>query len=409
MCAWAGPSAAQDTVSPASAPGTGAAAVAAPSEPPLDTRTQYPRFLANSYLNVNLGYLDYPFSNKQLEPGFHAESVAVRHLAARVVLLGHEFNRHFSVQGTYMRPVEFVAYRNINGAGGSHHVWVNFASITAKPQLPINERFLAYAEAGVGITSRHGFTEQQRPAVRDTHFTSLVFGGGVEYHVNRKWDLTFGGNYSPSSAEKKQPRTLMWSSGFRYNMRPLPQAQVAANRETGYIVPEKLLQFGYTTNGLGYGLNRAVSSKVPLFWGGEVQVAQGAGIQFDRNVFHSRRLFAFDVGASATYLRSRKNGDNFATVSVYPLLRFTLLRTAPADVYLSYSLAGPTLISNFVLDDRVTGRHFTFQDMLGVGMFLGPHRRISAGIKIAHYSNGSIIPDNVGIMMPVTFTIGYSL
>ena len=174
-----------------------------------------------------------------------------------------------------------------------------------------------------------------------------VFGGGLEYHVNPKWDLTFGGNYSPPSAAEKQPHTLMWSSGLRYNMRPLPPERGAANREAGYVFPETLLQLDYTTNGLGYGSNKAVSSKVPLFWAGDVQIAQGVAVHYDRNVFHTRRLFSLDIGASASYLRSRKEGDDLATLSVYPLLRFT--------------------------------------------------------------SNGSIIPDNVGVMIPVTFSVGYAL
>ncbi len=131
-------------------------------------------------------------------------------------------------------------------------------------------------------------------------------------------------------------------------------------------------------------------------------------MHFEQNVFHSRRIFALDLGVSASMFRSRRNHDTFAAVSAYPLLRLTLLRTAPADVYVSYSLAGPTYISKFLIDDRVTGRQFTFQDMLGFGMFLRRDRRLSVGVRVKHFSNGSIIPDNVGIMVPATLSVGYA-
>ena len=40
-------------------------------------------------------------------------------------------------------------------------------------------------------------------------------------------------------------------------------------------------------------------------------------------------------------------------------------------MYFAYSLAGPTYISKIVLDDLNTGRHFTFQDFMGIGWFAG--------------------------------------
>src|SRR5437763_1916939 len=48
-----------------------------------DTRTQYPSFLANSFFTVNVGSMRYIFSDDQLAPGFHADSIGIPHLAAR--------------------------------------------------------------------------------------------------------------------------------------------------------------------------------------------------------------------------------------------------------------------------------------------------------------------------------------
>ena len=46
-----------------------------------DKRYQYPAMLSNSFAGVSIGYINYPFSNSQLEPGFQAASVKVPHTA----------------------------------------------------------------------------------------------------------------------------------------------------------------------------------------------------------------------------------------------------------------------------------------------------------------------------------------
>src|SRR6185437_16520777 len=79
--------------------------------PAQDQPAQYPRFLSNTYVGVQLGYIDYPFSSSQVQPGFQVQSIRVSHLAARVFLIGHEFNQYFSAQISDMRPVEWVEYR----------------------------------------------------------------------------------------------------------------------------------------------------------------------------------------------------------------------------------------------------------------------------------------------------------
>jgi hypothetical protein len=53
--------------------------------------------------------------------------------------------------------------------------------------------------------------------------------------------------------------------------------------------------------------------------------------------------------------------------SIYPVLRFTPLRSKSQDIYFNYSLAAPTFISKTTIDTNETGKQFTFQDFMGVG------------------------------------------
>src|SRR5262249_16592140 len=99
-----------------------------------DERAQYPRLLSNSYVGLHAGYIDYAFSNSQLAPGFAAQSIRIPHLSVRALLLGHEFNKYFSGQVSYLRPFEWVRYENVNADHSSHSVWMNVAGLTAKAQ-----------------------------------------------------------------------------------------------------------------------------------------------------------------------------------------------------------------------------------------------------------------------------------
>ena len=53
-----------------------------------DTRNQYPSVLLNAYFEINLGYINYPFSNASLPKGYTASEITVPHEAVRLTLLG---------------------------------------------------------------------------------------------------------------------------------------------------------------------------------------------------------------------------------------------------------------------------------------------------------------------------------
>jgi opacity protein-like surface antigen len=373
-----------------------------------DTRTQYPKVLQHSYITINVGAIDQPFSQAQLQPGFHAASIDVPRIDVRVMLFGHEFNRFVSAQASYMRPLNYVTYASVRaGDGDAHHVRVNFGAVTLKARVPLYGRLSAYGEGGLGFTSRTGFSLGDTPVVTDAHYASVLLGGGIEYRLTPAWDLTAGVSVSPGRGSVNQPRTLFSSGGFRYTMRPLPPERVAANREAGFTFPHQILQVEYSS-GTGYAVNDFVSRRVPIFWGGHARVDFGIAPHYERNVFHTRKLFGLDVGASAGFYRTRQNDDRFYTLSLYPLFRFTFLRTRLADMYFAYSLAGPTYISKIVLDGLDTGRHFTFQDFMGIGWFAGRNRHVNGGVKINHYSNGNIFTQNAGVKIPLTFSVGYA-
>jgi hypothetical protein len=369
-------------------------------------QTLYPRFLANSYAGVQLGYIGYGFSTTQLQPGFQAQSIEVPHLAARVVLFGHEFHKYFSAQVSDMRPVQWVAYQSVNGDQVHHQVWMNIAGLTGKSNLPLTRMLSVYGEAGLGIVTRKGFSIGPSQVVNDASYATGLFGAGLEYRLGDHWGLLTGVTLAPGRSVDKQPTTVFASSGFTYTLRP--QSSNRASR-SGDTAGWNLVQLGYITDALGYGANNLVSKgAVPVFWAGEVNVANGWSVNYQRLLLPPRRFFELAWGADASTWTSSKRRQRFYTVSAYPVFRFTPLRTNPVTLFLSYSLAGPSMISQTTIDDQKTGRRFTFQDFMSAGAFLGRKRRVAVEVRIAHYSNGNIFPQNPGVTVPLGFYLGSS-
>ncbi len=372
-----------------------------------DKRTQYPPGLRNAYFGVNIGYINYDFTIEQLEPGNTVESIHVPHTSVRIVLYGLPISKWLSARITYMRPVKWVEYRNISGDLLTHTVWMNIAGLTLNSQIPVSKKLSLSAEAGLAVITRNGFEINNIPVVKNASYGTGIIGAGLQYQLNKKWDLQISTAWSPANKKVKQPSTFFLGAGFNYYLRPLPADRVERNAKAGFIFPKQWIVAGFTTNGLGYGVNEFVSKKaIPIFWAGDAQVKYGFTASYQRNIFHARKVFAFDWSAGIGIWNSRK-GDNFFTLSLNPIFRFNAIRTKTADLFFEYSVAGPTFISKTVIDSAQTGRQFTFHDFMGIGAFAGKKRNVYAGIRIAHYSNGNIFPQNDGVMIPLTFNLGY--
>ena len=308
-----------------------------------------------------------------------------------------------------MRPVDWVAYKNINGDQMSHTVWMNIAGLTLVSQLPLNKKFSLFGEAGPAIITRKGFEINGIPVIKNATYIGLLSGAALQYHVNKKWDLQIGATWSPAHKGNKQPHTAFYSTGFNYHLEELSKEKVESISQSGYYFAKHFIQAGYTTNAAGYGVNNFFSKKIPIFWGGAAKVKQGFSLNYQRNIFHTRKIFSLDWGAGMGYWKTKQNQDEFFTLSLYPVLRFTAFRSRKADLFFEYSVAGPTFISNKIIDNEETGPHFTFQDFMGIGIMAGAKKNWNAGIRIVHFSNGNIFPQNAGVKVPLTFSMGYAL
>jgi len=311
---------------------------------PTDTRTQYPPLLANSYFGLSVGSVSTPFTAEQLQPGFTSTQIDTPTAGASIALLGHQFNQYIGAEMAYARPFKWATFNNLNGTGQGRSVWMAIGEFKLRLRLPVTDRFAMYTDAGLAITSRHGATtDDGRPIVADANFLVPLVGAGAEITVNPRWSFVAGFTRTAGSDEDKQPATTVVTGGVRYHMRSLDAAQLREASQGGYLFPKRLIQVGYAYGGAGLGVNDFLSSDVPIFWGANLSVDHGFTLRYEQNLFHSRKLFAFDLGLSFARWHAVTTADHLVAASVYPIVKFIPIRTDAFDFQFQYSVAGPTM------------------------------------------------------------------
>ena len=377
-----------------------------------DDRANYPFGLKNMYLNANFGVINYNYSSKLLEEPAKARSITATTTFAGRFAIGYHFKNNWDAQLSVMRPAAWASYNSINIDNYHHSVWTNIWALSGRKRIELSTSYSLYVEAGLSNVARHGFKIDDNEVIKDAQYLSPLLGTGINYKLSYKWDASINLTYSPPREKVQQPATTFIAAGITYNLRSLDQNVIDDNASTLYAFPKHILQIGYTSDFLGFDINRQFSgglkTSIPIFWNGDIFIENGVFMTYQRNIFHTNKNFSLDWGASFALYKTQ-NHENFYALSVYPLVRWWFLRTTPVDLYFNYSIIGPAYISKSVLDGVDSGEEATFQDFMGIGFLFGKERNYNLDLKIAHYSNGNIFNDNHGIAIPLTISLGYAI
>ena len=378
-------------------------------------KTQFTKFLSKSYYSINFGGIFYPFSNNNLIDGYKTDTYSRNWFSGRL-LLGHKLRDDLSVQFGTMRPASWFKYDNVNNVGYERSVWINAWSLSLKKDFKLHHKTSFYAEAGIANLTRFGFSINDKEIYEDAHYASLLYGFGVQHRLSDKWRLSLNGTFLPKSAKHNQPSISQVSFGFEYHLQKLDDKVVDDFANNGHYFPNNILQVSYGTSAIGFGVNRffGMSLKVgdfesfgiPVFWVGEVKAKHSFSLTYQRLVFRTEKIFSLDWGTSITYFQSELGKENVFAFSVFPVMRFYLLRKKGFDFYTNYSLIGPTYITKSDIDGFKSGPSITYQDTMGFGVFFGKERKYNFELRIMHYSNGNIFTSNDGVAVPLQFTFG---
>ena len=378
-------------------------------------KSQPTNFLGNSYYSINFGGIFYPFTNKNLPNGFKTETFSKNWFSGRM-LLGHKLNEKLAVQFGVMRPAAWFKYDNINNIGYDRSVWMNIWSLSLKKNFNISDKISLYAETGIANVSRIGFEINNQIIYPSARFGSIIYGFGAHYKLSDKWKLNLNTTFVPESKKHNQPSISQVSAGFEYHIQKLPkEVAIAYANNKKYFFPNNILQLSYGTGKIGFGVNHffGMSLKVgnfesfgiPVFWVGDVKATSAFSLTYQRLIYRSERIFSLDWGVSVTTFNTSISKSIYA-FSIFPTLRFYLLRRKGYDLYTNYSLIGPTYLTKSNIDNLKTGPKITYQDTMGLGVFFGKERKYNFELRIMHYSNGNFFTENSGVAIPIQFTLG---
>ncbi|HLB57133.1 MAG TPA: acyloxyacyl hydrolase [Coxiellaceae bacterium] len=373
---------------------------------PPEAREQIPAALNNSYMGLGLGYTDIPFSNSDLINGFQATSFTNPNFGINV-FIGHYFNPYFAAEISLMRPFEWAYANGLNYPSNKTSIWISLFGITMRPTLPLSRRVSLYGLAGLGIVSRHGNTLNNIQTIPSADIATALTGGGLTYAITPSWHLNFGVEYSFARPDEQQPSIFYAYTGFYYLFQP---RHLPAYYTSHYIFHKNMIQLGgFATSVFNPNVNKYFSVHyVPIFWTGDLNTRDGVQLMYERNIFHTHKRFSFDWGMSVSTYHTSINDTAFQAFSIFPDIRWWFFRAKDADIYFFYSVAGPTYLTKDNMDNIYLGGHFSFQDLLGLGAFLGKEKHFNIAATIGHYSNGNLLPNNPGVQVPLVISMGYA-
>jgi hypothetical protein len=153
-----------------------------------------------------------------------------------------------------------------------------------------------------------------------------------------------------------------------------------------------------------YGANfsfAAVTKEPPTLHGYQLM------LNYDPDQFKWRQFdLYFDGGVSHFWVTKTPYYTNINIYSIAPVVRYSFKKRGPLHPYLELSI-GLAYLNHTHLDDRNLGIHFSFQDRMGVGAFLGASEQWSFGVHAVHYSNAHLSSHNSGISVPLVLDLGY--
>ena len=379
-------------------------------------KTQPSEFLSNFYYSINFGGIFYPFSNDNLIDGYSTETFSRNYFSGKIGF-GYKIKENLALQFGVIRPAAWFKYNNINNIGYERSVWINAWYLSLKKNINLDKKLSVFGEIGIANVTRVGFSINDRIIYPDAHFGSMLYGFGLNYKLNERWRLSLNGTFIPESKKDNQPSITQTSFGFEYHIQKIDDTlALAYENDTRYFFPDNILQVSYGNSEIGFGANKFFSMNIkvgdfesfgiPVFWLGEVRARHSFSITYQRLAFRTQKLFSLDWGISGTVFQTEAQKETVFAFSIFPTLRFYLLRKKGFDMYTNYSVIGPTFLTKSNIDALVTGPKTTFQDTMGLGVFFGEKRTYNFELRIIHYSNGNIFTENSGVAIPIQFTLG---
>ncbi len=169
---------------------------------------------SNLYFGVEGGYSKANYSMSQFI-GTPVTSLSNSGLATHL-MLGRNFNRYvalaFNVIYVNKPRIRFVE----NGKLQYKNIKNNMIFLAPRFSLPIGNRLILAAHAGIGYVPRTGLTINNATVLKKGQFNRFIYGTSAIFHIKSGWDATGSWFQAPSKGSVKLPVTNFYGGGISY-------------------------------------------------------------------------------------------------------------------------------------------------------------------------------------------------
>lgn len=147
----------------------------------------------------------------------------------------------------------------------------------------------------------------------------------------------------------------------------------------------------------------------PLMWTATTKVDKAFILGFEHELYKTKYL-EFHSGISGGQVELlREEADSLWVGSIYLMGHLNLYKSKNLKLYVLYSPAGPSILSQNTLGPTAFSNRFVFQDQFGVGLFLNTDAKMHIFAKFYHFSNGDLFPVNGGFDIPIQLGLSFRI
>jgi hypothetical protein len=129
-------------------------------------------------------------------------------------------------------------------------------------------------------------------------------------------------------------------------------------------------------------------------------------LTYDPQTLTWKNLNVYFDGGFSHFSSTSSHHSSINIYSIAPIFRIYVKNSSIILPFLELSI-GFSYLNQTRIEKRNLGIHFAFQDLIGIGTFIGRAEHLTIGLHAVHYSNAHLSTHNSGITIPLALDVGY--
>ena len=360
------------------------------------------QYISGFYLQVGIGHNDPAY---QIDDFYHVVASSIQSPTfSEQATLGYDITQRIATQINiiYTTPNSVL----LNGVR-KRNFYNNLVSWTVLYSIPLSDRLALSAIGGLGYVARSRVSTAGKSVLPGGNTVVPVYGAKLQYRVLHRLTLFLNWLGAPKRSDVRLPSTNYFGGGIGLRFGHICHSashDTFKSYQGDNMPPKHTMMFGfYDRNFWSPDIKRPPP---PIMWTAATKAAHGATAEYLYNIFNTKHVLSLYAGLAASWWE--RQSKSLFVASGFLEFRFWLWRHGWAKPFVTWSIAGPSLMSNYRFGNTNLGGHFIWRDTLGVGVTLGQEQQLDITVRVQHYSNGDFLAKNPGMDVPIVITVGYA-